>query len=64
VPVYEEMPGWKEHLVDLREYDELPANARRYVERVEQLVGVESIAVSVGAERGQTIVRKNPFRHS
>jgi adenylosuccinate synthase len=63
VPVYEEMPGWKEQLVDLREYDELPANARRYVERVEQLVGVESIAVSVGADRGQTIVRKNPFRH-
>jgi adenylosuccinate synthase len=64
VPVYEEMPGWKENLVDLREYDELPTNARRYVERVEQLVGVESIAVSVGAERGQTIVRKNPFRHA
>jgi adenylosuccinate synthase len=63
VPVYEELPGWKEHLVDLREYSELPLNARRYVERVEQLVGVESIAVSVGAERGQTIVRKNPFRH-
>ncbi|HEY2031158.1 MAG TPA: adenylosuccinate synthase [Myxococcales bacterium] len=63
VPVYEEMPGWKEELVDLREYDELPLNARRYVERVEQLVGVESIAVSVGPERGQTIVRKNPFRH-
>jgi adenylosuccinate synthase len=62
-PVYEELPGWKEHLVDLREYKELPVNARRYVERVEQLVGVESIAVSVGAERGQTIVRKNPFRH-
>ena len=62
-PVYEELPGWKEPLGDLREYAELPANARRYVERVEQLVGVESIAVSVGAERGQTIVRKNPFRH-
>jgi adenylosuccinate synthase len=63
VPVYEELPGWKEHLEGLREYGELPTNARRYVERVEQLVGVESIAVSVGAERGQTIVRKNPFRH-
>jgi adenylosuccinate synthase len=62
-PVYEELPGWKEPVVDLREYSELPANARRYVERVEQLVGVESIAVSVGPERGQTIVRKNPFRH-
>jgi adenylosuccinate synthase len=62
-PVYEELPGWKESLGDLREYAELPANARRYVERVEQLVGVETIAVSVGADRAQTIVRKNPFRH-
>ncbi|MCA1826995.1 MAG: adenylosuccinate synthase [Myxococcales bacterium] len=62
-PVYEELPGWKEPLGDLREYSELPANAQRYVERVEQLVGVETIAVSVGAERAQTIVRKNPFRH-
>ena len=63
-PVYEELPGWKEPLGDLREYAELPANARRYIERVEQLVGVETIAVSVGAERAQTIVRKNPFRHA
>jgi adenylosuccinate synthase len=62
-PVYEELPGWKEPLGDLREWRELPANAQRYVERVEQLVGVETIAVSVGAERAQTIVRKNPFRH-
>jgi len=62
-PIYEELPGWKEPIGDLRQYEELPANARRYVERVEQLVGVEAIAVSVGAERAQTIVRKNPFRH-
>ena len=62
--VYEELPGWKEPLSDLREYSELPPQARRYVERVEQLVGVEAIAVSVGAERGETIVRKNPFRHA
>ena len=63
-PVYEELPGWKERLRDQREYQELPENARRYIERVEQLVGVETIAVSVGAERAQTIVRKNPFRHA
>ena len=62
-PIYEELPGWRESLGDLREYKELPANARRYVERVEQLVGVETIAVSVGPDRAQTIVRKNPFRH-
>jgi adenylosuccinate synthase len=62
-PAYEELPGWKEPIGDVREYAELPGNARRYVERVEALVGVEAIAVSVGAERAQTIVRKNPFRH-
>ena len=62
-PVYEELPGWKEPLGDQHEYKDLPENARRYIERVEQLVGVETIAVSVGAERGETIVRKNPFRH-
>jgi adenylosuccinate synthase len=62
-PIYEELPGWKEPLGDQREYDELPENTRRYIERVEQLVGVETIAVSVGAERAETIVRKNPFRH-
>jgi adenylosuccinate synthase len=62
-PIYEELPGWKEPLGDQREYEELPENTRRYIERVEQLVGVETIAVSVGAERAQTIVRKNPFRH-
>ena len=62
-PVYEELPGWKEPLGDQREYRELPENTRHYIERVEQLVGVDTIAVSVGAERAQTIVRKNPFRH-
>ncbi len=62
-PIYEELPGWKEPIADVREYKELPENARRYVERVEDLVRVEAIAVSVGAERAQTIVRKNPFRH-
>src|SRR5712664_1837590 len=62
-PIYEELPGWKEPLGDQREYQELPENTRRYIERVEQLVGVETIAVSLGAERAQTIVRKNPFRH-
>src|SRR5439155_738707 len=47
-PIYEELPGWKEPLGDQREYRELPENTRRYIERVEQLVGVETIAVSVG----------------
>jgi adenylosuccinate synthase len=63
-PVYEELQGWKEQLGDLREWEELPTAARRYVERVEQLVGIEAIAVSIGPDRVQTIVRKNPFRRA
>jgi adenylosuccinate synthase len=61
-PVYEDHPGWKEPLGDLREYEALPRNAQRYIERIEQVTDCEVIAVSVGAERGATIVRKNPFR--
>ena len=61
-PVYEELPGWTEKLEHLRTWDDLPPNARAYVKRVEELVGVEVIGVSVGADRGETILRKNPFR--
>ena len=60
--VYEELPGWTEKVDHLRTWDDLPPNARAYVKRVEELVGVEVIGVSVGADRGETILRKNPFR--
>ncbi len=61
-PVYEELPGWSEKVDHLRTWDDLPANARAYVKRVEELVGVPVIGVSVGADRGETILRENPFR--
>jgi len=60
--VYETMPGWAEPLDGVRRWDDLPANARRYVERVAQLAGVPVMAVSVGADRGETIILDNPFR--
>jgi adenylosuccinate synthase len=60
--VYEELPGWKEKLEELRTWDDLPPNARTYVKRVEELVGVPVIGLSVGADRGQTILLENPFR--
>jgi adenylosuccinate synthase len=60
--VYEELPGWKEQVDHLRTWDDLPPNARAYVKRIEELVGVRVIGVSVGADRGQTILRENPFR--
>ena len=59
--VYEEMPGWKESTVGITGYDELPVNARRYLERLQVLVGVPITIISTGPDRDQTIIRKNPF---
>jgi adenylosuccinate synthase len=60
-PVYETLPGWDEKLAGIRSFDDLPANAKRYVRRVEELSGVPVTCVSVGADRGETILLKNPF---
>jgi adenylosuccinate synthase len=62
VPVYEQMEGWKEDLSDARGFGDLPKAAQKYVRRLEELTGVEVSLVSVGADRNQTIIRKNPFR--
>jgi adenylosuccinate synthase len=55
VPVYEELPGWSEPLGDARAFGDLPDNARRYVTRLEAVVGIPVAMVSVGAQRDQTI---------
>jgi adenylosuccinate synthase len=60
-PIYEELPGWSERLTDLRSLDALPTNARRYVERIEQLVGVSVKMISVGAGREETILIRPAF---
>ncbi|PXY31479.1 adenylosuccinate synthase [Prauserella muralis] len=57
VPIYEELPGWWEDISQCRTFDELPANARAYVERLEELVGARISAIGVGPGREQTIVR-------
>ncbi len=56
-PVYETLPGWQEDITGARAWDDLPAAARRYVERLEQLAGVRMSIVSVGPDREQTIRR-------
>lgn len=58
-PVYEELPGWKEDLSAVRSIDDLPLNARRYVERVAELVGIPIGTLSVGPGREQTIFFDN-----
>jgi adenylosuccinate synthase len=60
-PVYQSLPGWSEPLGGVRSWDDLPANARAYLKRLEQLSGVKVTVVSVGAERGETIMLENPF---
>jgi adenylosuccinate synthase len=60
-PVYEELPGWRERISDVRSMAELPANARRYLERLAELSGVRLAMVGVGADRASTIVLANPF---
>jgi adenylosuccinate synthase len=59
--VYEELPGFTEKLENLRSWDDLPPRARAYTKRVEELAGVKVIGVSVGADRGETILLENPF---
>ncbi|MDZ4342619.1 MAG: adenylosuccinate synthetase, partial [Candidatus Binatia bacterium] len=60
-PVYEEMDGWDTPLDDVRKFSDLPANAQKYVRRIEEVIGTEIILVSVGPGREQTILLKNPF---
>jgi adenylosuccinate synthase len=56
VPIYEYLPGWWEDVSDARTLEELPANARAYVRRVEELSGARISAIGVGPERDATIV--------
>ncbi len=53
-PIYEELPGWTEDISQVRSLDDLPENARHYVERVSQLTGIPLTIFSVGPDRDQT----------
>lgn len=55
-PVYEELPGWSEDITGVRTLDELPENARRYVERIVELTSIQLMTFSVGPSREQTNV--------
>ncbi len=61
-PVYETADGWSEDTSQIRDLDDLPAGARRYLRRIEDLLGIPLYLVSVGPGRAETIVLRNPFR--
>ncbi|MEX3711895.1 adenylosuccinate synthase [Cytobacillus horneckiae] len=63
-PVYEELPGWTEDITNCKSLDELPDNARHYLERVAQLTGIPLSVFSVGPDRTQTNVVRSPWRQN
>ncbi len=61
VPRYIELPGFDGAIGGARKFSDLPANARGYINKIEELLGVEATMISVGAERTETIIRQHPF---
>ncbi|MDZ7662458.1 adenylosuccinate synthase [Thiohalophilus sp.] len=60
-PVYEAIPGWQESTVGLKSYDDLPANARAYLKRIEEVTGTPVDIISTGPERSETIILRHPY---
>lgn len=56
-PIYNELPGWKEDISDIKNFDELPENAKKYIKAIEDFLEVRIDIVSVGPKREQTIIR-------
>ena len=61
-PVYETLPGWTETTAGLTNWEQLPANARRYLQRMQSLIGAPIDMVSTGPDRVHTILLRHPFR--
>lgn len=57
-PVYEELDGWNEDITGATKFEELPVNAQKYVQRIEELTGVKASIISIGPKRTQTIIRQ------
>lgn len=56
-PIYEELPGFDEDVTKIRNFDELPENAKRYIQRIEEVCGVHISMIGVGPGRDQNIIR-------
>ncbi|MCR9186855.1 MAG: adenylosuccinate synthase [Halieaceae bacterium] len=61
VPFYEEVPGWSDSTVGARSLEELPAAARDYIHKIEEVVGAPIDIISTGPDRVETIVLRHPF---
>ncbi|MBQ3641417.1 adenylosuccinate synthase [bacterium] len=61
-PVYETFKGWKSDISGAKSLEDLPQNARIYLNKLEELVGIPIKIISVGPDREQTIILENPFK--
>jgi len=61
VPVIEDMPGWEGITAGVTDMEKLPENAKAYIKRIEELIGVKVAILSTGPDRDETIVLENPF---
>ena len=60
-PTYETLQGWSESTIGITKFDDLPENAKRYIKRIEELVGCPVDIISTGPDREQTIVLRDPY---
>jgi adenylosuccinate synthase len=60
-PIYETLDGWQEEIDGIRNFNDLPSQAKDYIKRIEDLTGVEAAVVSVGPDREETLLLRNPF---
>ena len=61
-PIYETLPGWSDTTAGLTNWEQLPVNARRYLERMQALIGAPIDMVSTGPDRVHTVLLRHPFR--
>lgn len=61
IPIYEDYPGWKDELTYVKSISELPANTQKYIKTIENYLEIPVVLVSVGPQRGQDIIIRNPF---
>ena len=61
-PIYEELPGWEETTAGARSFIDLPANAVKYIRRIEELIETPVAILSTSPEREDTILVKDPFQ--
>jgi adenylosuccinate synthase len=61
-PIYDSFPGWSDSTFGLTEWDRLPLNARRYLERVQEFIGAPIDMVSTGPDRDHTILLRHPYQ--